>query len=604
MSARCQDRPGGRSRHGGGPTSAAPGRPGPPSPATARPTSASSAPATPACGPRTTCSAPTRRCASSCSSASSPASAPRAATAAGCSAAAHRRRAQRDGTAREAAIGAAARRSARPSTRSRAVVPTRGHRLRLRQGRHARRRPDARRSCAPARRRGERRGSATDDALLDARRGRRARPRRRRCSAPRFTPHCARVHPAKLVRGLAAAVERPGATIYERTPVTGIAPARRARTAQGTVRARWSCAPRRATPPACPACGARCCRCQLDDRHRAARRRRLGADRLGAAARRSTTPRTPTSTPSARPTAASPSAGAASRTASARAPTATGGSPRHGRASCAPPARSCSRRLRDARDRPRLARRARRRRATGLPPSLDRATGLALGRRLRRRRRRDAEPRRAHAARPHPRPRHAAHAPPWVGPAPARWEPEPLRWLAVQTVYGAFRAADALEDRTGKPSRLAGAAGLWQGAEQRHRGGSRRPGLAEARADCLHGGKAADAGSSRRDDRGAAPRHAPLPSMPLYQRRAVRAGVARTDPSAVPVNTRRERLRRGRLMGVPRDRLTPTCPGVYQPLLEKKARRLRCESRSARAMNSAVVALPWRLLAAQARRIR
>ena len=52
---------------------------------------------------------------------------------------------------------------------------------------------------------------------------------------------------------------------------------------------------------------------------------------------------------------------------------------------------------------------------------------------------------------------------PWVGHRARDWEPEPLRWLAVQTVYGAFRAADALEDRTGRPSRLATAAGALAG---------------------------------------------------------------------------------------------------------------------------------------------
>jgi glycine/D-amino acid oxidase-like deaminating enzyme len=52
---------------------------------------------------------------------------------------------------------------------------------------------------------------------------------------------------------------------------------------------------------------------------------------------------------------------------------------------------------------------------------------------------------------------------PWVGHKARGWEPEPLRWLAVQTVYGAFRAADAIEDRTGRPSRLAGAAGALAG---------------------------------------------------------------------------------------------------------------------------------------------
>ncbi|MGH2806690.1 MAG: NAD(P)/FAD-dependent oxidoreductase, partial [Actinomycetota bacterium] len=38
----------------------------------------------------------------------------------------------------------------------------------------------------------------------------------------RYTPHCARIHPARLARGLAEAVERLGGTIYERTAVTEI----------------------------------------------------------------------------------------------------------------------------------------------------------------------------------------------------------------------------------------------------------------------------------------------------------------------------------------------------------------------------------------------
>jgi glycine/D-amino acid oxidase-like deaminating enzyme len=38
-----------------------------------------------------------------------------------------------------------------------------------------------------------------------------------------FTPHCARIQPAALVRGLAHAVERLGVTIHESSPVTGIA---------------------------------------------------------------------------------------------------------------------------------------------------------------------------------------------------------------------------------------------------------------------------------------------------------------------------------------------------------------------------------------------
>ncbi|HEV2924782.1 MAG TPA: FAD-binding oxidoreductase [Solirubrobacteraceae bacterium] len=53
-----------------------------------------------------------------------------------------------------------------------------------------------------------------------------------------YSPHVARVHPAKLVRGLAAAVERLGVTIYERTAVTEIRPYR-ALTPAGDVSARW-----------------------------------------------------------------------------------------------------------------------------------------------------------------------------------------------------------------------------------------------------------------------------------------------------------------------------------------------------------------------------
>jgi len=37
-----------------------------------------------------------------------------------------------------------------------------------------------------------------------------------------YTPHCAVIHPARLVRGLAETVERMGVTIYEQTPVSAI----------------------------------------------------------------------------------------------------------------------------------------------------------------------------------------------------------------------------------------------------------------------------------------------------------------------------------------------------------------------------------------------
>jgi glycine/D-amino acid oxidase-like deaminating enzyme len=51
-----------------------------------------------------------------------------------------------------------------------------------------------------------------------------------------YTPHCAAIHPVKLVRGLADVVERDGVAIYEQTPVTSIAP-HRVRTAAGVVAA-------------------------------------------------------------------------------------------------------------------------------------------------------------------------------------------------------------------------------------------------------------------------------------------------------------------------------------------------------------------------------
>ncbi len=44
---------------------------------------------------------------------------------------------------------------------------------------------------------------------------------------------------------------------------------------------------------------------------------------------------------------------------------------------------------------------------------------------------------------------------PWVGRSPARWEPEPLRWASVRGVYALYRAADRMERRTGRPSPLA-----------------------------------------------------------------------------------------------------------------------------------------------------
>ncbi len=51
-----------------------------------------------------------------------------------------------------------------------------------------------------------------------------------------FTPHCAAVDPARLVRGLAEAAERRGVAVYERTPAMAIAPGV-VETSRGTVTA-------------------------------------------------------------------------------------------------------------------------------------------------------------------------------------------------------------------------------------------------------------------------------------------------------------------------------------------------------------------------------
>lgn len=45
---------------------------------------------------------------------------------------------------------------------------------------------------------------------------------------------------------------------------------------------------------------------------------------------------------------------------------------------------------------------------------------------------------------------------PWVGHRSPRWEPEPLRWLGVNASMRLFRAADRTESRTGRPSAVAG----------------------------------------------------------------------------------------------------------------------------------------------------
>ncbi len=83
-----------------------------------------------------------------------------------------------------------------------------------------------------------REGWGSDDLhVLDAD-GLAARVRIANGKAALWSPHCARIQPAKLVRGLAAAVERLGVSIYEDTEVTEIRP-HEAVTDHGTVRAAY-----------------------------------------------------------------------------------------------------------------------------------------------------------------------------------------------------------------------------------------------------------------------------------------------------------------------------------------------------------------------------
>lgn len=44
---------------------------------------------------------------------------------------------------------------------------------------------------------------------------------------------------------------------------------------------------------------------------------------------------------------------------------------------------------------------------------------------------------------------------PWVGHRSKSWEPEPLRWLAINAALRAMSSADAAEERTGRPSKRA-----------------------------------------------------------------------------------------------------------------------------------------------------
>ena len=50
---------------------------------------------------------------------------------------------------------------------------------------------------------------------------------------------------------------------------------------------------------------------------------------------------------------------------------------------------------------------------------------------------------------------------PWVGHTSRRWEPEPLRYLGARTIAKVVASADAAEDRTGRPARRARLVQRW-----------------------------------------------------------------------------------------------------------------------------------------------
>jgi glycine/D-amino acid oxidase-like deaminating enzyme len=50
---------------------------------------------------------------------------------------------------------------------------------------------------------------------------------------------------------------------------------------------------------------------------------------------------------------------------------------------------------------------------------------------------------------------------PWVGHTSRNWEPEPLRFLAARTIAAVAASADVVEDRTGRPARRIGLVRRW-----------------------------------------------------------------------------------------------------------------------------------------------
>jgi glycine/D-amino acid oxidase-like deaminating enzyme len=303
--------------------------------------------------------------------------------------------------------------------------------------------------------------SATRGEILDADQAT-ARVRVHGLRGARFTPHCARVQPAKLAHGLAAAVERQGATIHERTRAEALEP-HTVRTASGTVRARWVIRATEGYTAELPGLK----RTLLPLWSSMIVTEPLDAatwDEIGWQARETIDD-------------AAHVYCYLQRTADDRIAIGGRGRPyRFGsgteRANGVPDATVRHLRARLARLFPPLRETPIAHAWTGVfgvsrdwaaSVHCDRRSGMcsaggyagegvAAANLAARTLRdlvleRDTELTRL----------------PWVAHRPPEWEPEPLRWLAVQAVYGGLRTADAIEDRTGRRSRLARAAAALSG---------------------------------------------------------------------------------------------------------------------------------------------
>ena len=271
-----------------------------------------------------------------------------------------------------------------------------------------------------------------------------------------YAPHSARVQPAALAAGLAAAAERRGVEIYEATPVTAIrgtagsAAGAVAQTIFGDVRARsvLRCTegytamlpgPRRALLPmnshmvvteplpdsAWKEIGWDGAETLGDEAHAYMYAQRTADGRIALGGRGRTVP--------VRLGDRSPG----------------GDEPVDGRRARPGPAAHVPRRRFGA-DRARLVRGARRAPRLVRVGELRSRVGPRLGGRLHRARRRRRQPRRPHAGRPGARGNVPADLPAVGGAPQPPWEPEPARWAGVHGLYALYRLADRLEALAGQ----------------------------------------------------------------------------------------------------------------------------------------------------------